>query len=858
MVDRSHAAVARTPPDGLDGLDPAWSRLVRVARTDRVGRTWHILDNRMSDPHLTLLCVHGNPTWSYLFRNLVRRAPEGVRVIAVDQLEMGFSERSGTIRRLRTRVDDLGELTEELRIDGPVVTVAHDWGGPISIGWAQRHLAQVRGVVLMNTAVHQPAGSPAPSVIRLVRSRPLLDNVTVSSAAFIQGALAMSRPRPSPAVRSGFLAPYRTADRRVAIADFVADIPLTADHPSGSALDEIAAGMDSLSDVPALLLWGSADKVFSDLYLHDLERRLPHADVHRYPKAAHFVSEDADAIGAIIDWIGSLDQRPAAAGPGQSTPRPSTPRRSTLLNTHGELGDKPAILELSEDAGEICFSAFAELVEQTAAGLTGAGVRVGDRVALMVPPGVDLAVSLYACWRAGAVIVLIDSGLGPAGMSAAIKAANPAHLIGVPKALAAARALRWPGRRICTSPMPAVQQRLLGVIGDLPSIRTSPAGLPPEPCTDDLAAVVFTSGSTGPSKGVLYTHGQLEAQRDVIVRVYGITTEDRLVAAFAPFALFGPAMGISSVVPAMDVAAPATLTAEALGDAVVAADATMVFASPAALANVVRTAHGLTAEHHAAFQKVRVLLSAGAPVRPSLLRAAADLFPNAQAQTPYGMTECLPVANIRLDEIEAATGGDGVCVGFPLAEVEVMIRPLDDLGRARGALTTTPGVVGEVVVRAAHARSGYDRLWHTEFAASQPPGWHSSGDVGHFDVSGRLWIGGRLGHVISTADGPKGPVRLEQAIESIDGVRLAAVVGIGPLGIQQIVAVVERVSPGRSPRLAALDLVDSVRGVVDDDIVAVFEVPELPVDRRHNSKIDRTRVAAWAASALAGGRLSRL
>ena len=860
MVDRSHAAVARTPPDGLDGLDQAWSRLVRVAGTDRVGRTWHVLDNQVSDPHLTLLCVHGNPTWSYLFRSLVRRAPEGVRVIAVDQLEMGFSERSGTLRRLSARVDDLGELTEELGIDGPVVTVAHDWGGPISIGWAQRHLPQVRGVVLMNTAVHQPEGSSAPSVIRLVRSRPLLVNVTVKSAAFIRGALAMSRPRPSPAVRSGFMAPYRTADRRVAIADFVADIPLTVDHPSASVLDEIAAGMDSLRDVPALLLWGSADKVFSDLYLHDLERRLPHADVHRYPKAAHFVSEDADAIGAIIDWIGSLDQRPAAAGPGArlSTQRLSTQRPSTLLDTHGELGDKPAILQLSEAAGEIRFSAFAELVEQTAAGLTGAGVGVGDRVALMVPPGVDLAVSLYACWRAGAVIVLIDSGLGPAGMSAAIKSANPAHLIGVPKALAAARALRWPGRRFCTSPMPAAQQRLLGVISDLPSIRRSPAVLPPEPCTDDLAAVVFTSGSTGPSKGVLYTHGRLEAQCDVIMRVYGITNEDRLVAAFAPFALFGPAMGISSVVPAMDVAAPGTLTAEALGDAVVAAEATMVFASPAALANVTRTAHGLTAEHHAAFQKVRVLLSAGAPVRPSLLRAAADLFPNAQAQTPYGMTECLLVANISLDEIEAATGGDGVCVGVPLAEVEVMIRPLDDLGQATGALTSAPGVLGEVVVRAAHARSGYDRLWHTEFAASQPPGWHSSGDVGHLDASGRLWIGGRLGHVISTADGPMAPVRTEQAIELIDGVRSAAVVGIGPPGIQQVVAVVERVSPGHSPRSAALDLVDSVRNVVDEDIVAVFEVPELPVDRRHNSKIDRTRVAAWAASALAGGRLSRL
>jgi acyl-CoA synthetase (AMP-forming)/AMP-acid ligase II len=478
----------------------------------------------------------------------------------------------------------------------------------------------------------------------------------------------------------------------------------------------------------------------------------------------------------------------------------------------------------------------------------------------MIPPGVDLAVSLYACWRAGAVAVLIDSGLGPKGMSAAVKATDPAFLIGIPKALAVARALRWPGRRICTSPMPASRCRALGVSNDLASLRLVPDLLPVGPTGDDVAAVVFTSGSTGPSKGVVYTHAQAGAQRDALVGLFGITTDDRLVAAFAPFALYGPAMGLSSVVPDMDVAAPGTLTAVALGDAAVTADATMVFASPAALANVVRTADGMTAEHRTAFEKVRTVLSAGAPVRPSLLRAAADLFPNASAHTPYGMTECLPVASISLDEIEAAAGGDGVCVGYPLADVDVRIRSLDELGRAVGELTVAPDVLGEVVVRAPHARAGYDRLWHTEFAVSQPPGWHSTGDVGHLDQSGRLWIGGRLSDVISAPTGVLAPVRTEQAIESIDDVAVAAVVGVGPVGVQQIVAVIqpEASSAPSSPRLASVELTDAVRGVAGDAVVAVFEMPELPVDRRHNSKIDRAGVAVWAEAALAGGRLRKL
>ncbi len=162
------------------------------------------------------------------------------------------------------------------------------------------------------------------------------------------------------------------------------------------------------------------------------------------------------------------------------------------------------------------------------------------------------------------------------------------------------------------------------------------------------------------------------------------------------------------------------------------------------------------------------------------------------------------------------------------------------------------------MVRAAHARSGYDRLWHTEFAASTPPGWHATGDVGQLDDEGRLWIGSRLGHVITTPDGPVAPVGPEQSIEAMPEVASAAVVGVGPAGTQQMVAVLTTTTPPRSPRLAATELVDRVRAAVDRDIAAVFDVPALPVDRRHNSKIDRTRVAAWAATALAGGRLGRL
>lgn len=845
---------ATLPPAGLAGLDPAWSRLVTATDADGAGRTWHILDSWAArpgdaEPRLTLLCVHGNPSWSYLFRELLAAAPADVRVVAVDHLDMGFSERTGTLRRLATRVDDLDRIAAELGVDGPTVTVAHDWGGPISLGWAQRHLDRVRGVVLMNTAVHQPAGSPAPSVIRLVRSRPMLRAVTTSTTAFIRGAFELSDDRPGRDVRDGFLAPYLTNARRAAIGDFVADIPLEPDHPSAATLDAIAAGLAGMDDTPALLLWGAADRVFSDLYLHDLEARLPHADVHRYPSAGHFVSEDTDCLAAVLDWVGTLD-RGSSPTPDRGSGGPAPDWLTGRSPTRDDARAVPAIAEMTGDMAQIGRAELEQLVADTAAGLAGGGIRPGDRVALMIPPGIDLAATLLATWRAGAVTVLVDAGLGARNMNAAVRAAAPDHLIGVPKALAAARALRWPARRICVTALGPAQRLALGADTDLPALRSAPGTVPDDIPVDELAAIAFTSGATGPSKGVRYTHGRLAAQVDAIATMYGIGPDDRLVAAFAPFALYGPLLDIPSVVPDMDVTAPGTLTAPALAAALRRIDATLVFASPAALVNVVATAGDLAPGDHEAFGRVRLLLSAGAPVRSSLLRSAGALFPNATAATPYGMTECLPVASITLAELDEldepgqSSGGDGVCVGRPLPGVDVTIRPLDG------------GTAGEIVVRALHARLGYDRLWHTEHRASQPPGWHATGDVGRLDDDGRLWVGGRIGHVIETAHGVVTPVRVEQQAESVDGIALAAAVGIGPAGTQQIALVVQPDAPLTSARLASPEVHDRLRAAVSEPVVAVLEVPALPVDRRHNSKIDRTRLTGWAEAVLAGGRIS--
>ncbi len=634
-----------------------------------------------------------------------------------------------------------------------------------------------------------------------------------------------------------------------------------------------------------MLLWGPRDPVFSEEYLNDLLRRIPHADVHRYARASHLVTEDAPVTAEHAwRWIG--DQQDGRARPAATaSPAEDGPAFWAALT---EKADDSGVATVELSAQGTVVTSFAELegrVATLAAGLADAGVQPGDRVALLIRPGLDLTATVYACWRAGASIVLADAGLGLRNLGAALRSANPDHLIAIPVGLVAAAALGVPGQRIVAGSMPAALRRRLGVRWSLSeltargpervegsaaglggSMRATRFSLPEEDDeerqkripkrADNTAAVLFTSGATGPAKGVVYRHDQLRGQLDRVRQVMRIGPDDRLVAAFAPFALYGPAMGIAAAVPDMDVTKPGTLTASALAAAVQAVDATVLFASPAALLNVAETAGELSIDQRAALAGVRTVLSAGAPVSLPLLRRVQAVLPAAELHTPYGMTEALPVSDVSLAQIEEAGPGNGVCVGWAVPGVQIRISALDAAGAAAGPLSTEVGVTGEICVSGGHVKDHYDRLWATERQSSRDPGWHRTGDVGHVDEAGRLWVEGRLVHVITAPDGPLTPVGIEQRVEALDGVRAAAAVGVGPAGTQQLILVVVPRDRSRGP-LAPPDLAAEIRAAAGAPVAAVLIVDALPVDIRHASKVDRLRLGRWADRVLRGGRVGR-
>ncbi len=932
MTRGAHLA-AGVPPRDLPELDPDWSRLVTVpgAGADAgTTRTWHCLDTADALARLgvhevagTILAVHGNPTWSYLWRRLaaesLRRAEAGGpawRVIAVDQLEMGFSERTDVHRPLPQRVQDLGAFTDALGADGaaltgPVVTLGHDWGGVVSLGWAIDHAAGLGGdrpdgrlaaVALLNTAVHHPEGVPIPAPLRLAGTRGVLATSTVATTGFLDTTLALASPTLAPRVRAAYRAPYASADRRRGIGAFVADIPVDAEHESFAELTRIADGVAAL-DVPALLLWGPNDPVFGDRYLDDLVDRMPHADVHRFEGASHLIAEDRPYAPALLDWLHASVEAPSAsrdhlappaqleapsASRDQAAPDASAPFRPLWLGLDARAGDPAtAVIDMARDR-QVSWRQLESQTRRIAAGLAAMGVAKGDRVSLLMQPGPTLTAVLYACLRIGAVVVVADAGLGVKGLTRAVRGTWPDVVIGERLGLTAARTLGWPGIRISAERLPRPAALALGVTSSLHDLAEAGDGadLPPEPGPDDDAAILFTSGSTGPAKGVVYTHRQLSALRDLLGAHLEITADTGLVTGFAPFALLGPALGTRSVTPVMDVSAPRTLTATAVAAAVDASDAAIVFLSPAAILNVVDTADALGPAERAALARVRTFLSTGAPISEAMLTAVAELMPNATPHTPYGMTECLLVTDVTLDGIRdaAAAPDTGVCVGTPIEGNTVLVSALDADGVATGVPSAEPGVLGEIVISAPHLKAHYDRLHLTDVAAtrdtpsarSTPPvearagqphaardhaapaaRWHRTGDLGHLDAEGRLWIEGRVQHVIVTADGPLAPVGPEQDVERADAVRRAAVVGVGPHGLKQAVAVVETHPAATASGLASPEVTAAVRAATAQPLAAVLAVPQLPTDVRHNSKIDRSRLAVWAERALAGSRVGR-
>jgi len=250
---------------------------------------------------LPVVMIHGNPSWSYLYRNLVSGLRDRFRCIVPDHLGCGFSDKPQAYPyRLANHIDNLERLLDHLGVT-LCTLVVHDWGGAIGMGWAGRHPERVAGVVVLNTAAFRSPRLP----LRIAVCRwPLLGPLLVRGLnGFARAATVMAVTRPMrPEVARGFLAPYDNWRHRVAVLRFVQDIPMNEAHPSWSTLTTVEAGLDRLRACPLLLCWGGRDFCFNDQFYDEWRRRFPGAEAHYFATANHYVLEDAlDEIRPLIE-----------------------------------------------------------------------------------------------------------------------------------------------------------------------------------------------------------------------------------------------------------------------------------------------------------------------------------------------------------------------------------------------------------------------------------------------------------------------------------------------------------------------------------------------------------------------------
>jgi len=804
------------------GIDPKWHRTVVIKRSGEPDIEWSILDTGEATSG-TIVCVHGNPTWGYLWKGFLRTLQPQWRVIAVDQTGMGWSQRS-TPRTLEMRSAELVAFCEQ-HTSGPLIIAAHDWGGPVALGALPS--LNVRAVVLGNTGVALPERTPVPLLIGVARG--FVDLICRRSPFFVNGTAAMTRKEH----RSALRAPYGSAHRRAAVADFVADIPLSEKDQSWDALRRSAENLAQL-EVPLLLVWGGRDPVFHDRFLADLLARAPHGKVHRFGDAGHLVPLDESMAEVVSQWLDQAFDSEQFA--------PDSNRDVSLLN--GNAKDSEPFLAITEalrmranddshaftDAsGAISWRSLAADAGDTARMLVNQGLNLGDRVALLVPPGAELLSAAYGVWLAGGVVVVADSGLGAKGLRAVLRASDATWVFGTAKTLSAARVLGWtPGARlVCTQRFP----RAISLKTHRASSDTQLPRLEPE----SDAAVVHTSGSTGPAKPVRYRHGSLAAQRDVIHNSFTMAPDRGFVTSFAPFILLGPALGVPCVLPDIDVLKPSELDFDRFAAVVQSSSIDVAWLSPASARRIVETAAGRSVQ-------LRLVMLAGAPISTALASSIAEVT-GADVRSPWGMTEVMPLT----DGVGAArVVVDGTTTGKPLGGAQVVVLSLD-----HSDLEHKPtGEWGELAVRAPWMFDGYDQLWAIEHQSEvllAGERFHRTGDLGLIDENGDLHQLGRVQHALYLPSQIVPSVRIEQPVADSLQKQVAAV-GIGPVGTQVIAVVVQ--AKGKL-RLADHATTALVRKLSSFEIAAVLE-GELPVDVRHQSKIKRDVLALSASDFLAG------
>ena len=838
-----------------DQLLPYESRFLDVD-----GAKLHYLDEGEGHP---VVLLHGNPTWCFYFRHLIRDLKDQFRVIAIDYIGCGLSDRPKDRHyRAVDRADQVEAVIEHLQLTD-FSLVMHDWGGPIGTLVALRNLSRVRRLVYLNTTLTETESLPLS--IKLAASPLVGKFLTQYTKRFLKLTTSYGVCRKlTPEVRRAYYYPYRTKARRSAIWDFVSDIPFQSSHPTYVDMLSLAERLDDLRSVPVQIIWGLKDPCFHREMLSKITRQLPHADVLELPDASHLVLEDAEEVAnpVIRGFLSGSSSRQISADKEALERSSRNPLYAALMEQLRErpkndavivpafLGDPPRFSHAN-------YKSLSSLVNRYRRGLEKLGLEPGDKVVMLVTPGVDFVALSYAVMGSGAVPVFIDPGIGKDGLLRCIEDIEPAVFIGSPKA----HVLRLLKR----SAFQGLKFHLMATAWSLPGTlnlsllqRFSSMPLPVENNPDEIGLIAYTSGATGHPKGVIFTNNMLQAQLEIFSSEFGLEPGRKDLPLLPIFSLYSIALGVCSVFPPVNPTRPLSLDPRRIEWIIQDLSIDYSFGSP--------TLWNKIAEYcirsRVTLPSVRKVFMAGAPVSNETLAQVEKILEGGEVYTPYGATEALPVTLVSSQqlgpeaEVPASGGEQGTPVGEPVSLLDLKI-----VARQEGVVEDIADFrelpafeVGEVIVSGPNVSANYLKRPEADEIAKVRDGedfWHRMGDMGYLDPEGRLYFCGRKAHLVETPERTYYSVPCERIFNRHPKVYRSALISLeGRPAAGIVVEPYPKFWPDdeKSQERFLVELRNLAKeSEITNQLDEFFFCESFPVDARHNAKIFRDKLSAWVA-----------
>ncbi len=563
-----------------------------------------------------------------------------------------------------------------------------------------------------------------------------------------------------------------------------------------------------------------------------------------------------------------------------------------------------AVSVQKQQLGKLCYSEinFANLHQRSdeiALALTGYGLKPGMKAVLMVTPSIDFFSLTFALFKAGIVPILVDPGMGIKNLKQCFAESQPDAFIGIPKAHIARILFSWGKgsvKKLLTVGGSDLLAKLIGGISlhsllKRYGVKKAQTFNIVKLGDDDMSAILFTSGSTGTPKGVVYSHKMFEAQITALKEDYAITAGERDLATFPLFSLFGPALGMASIVPDMDASKPIKANPNYIFAAIEKYQCTNLFANPALIEILGQAGTNTSTGGLTKLKSLKRVISAGAPATlPSIKRFTELLNEETPVLTSYGATESLPLTKIASQDLlttsDITDNGGGICVGKPVKGVDISIieiteQPIDVW---HNSLVLPTNSIGEIVVKGDMVSQQYYRRQSATLQAKiqdtcEQEGSvsggsvqgdsaqgdstqninsvrHRMGDLGYIDEQGLLWMCGRKAHRVETETNVFFSIPCERIFNTHSDVKRTALVGVTMMNKTVPLLCIELTDDAKniktfdeSALLAQLKVI--ALSNKQTSAIAHFLMHEnFPVDIRHNAKIFREQLAAWAQEAL--------